>query len=100
MALDHVLKPGDRLVMTTLPDGFIHQVETRAGAIKAGAQLRGHGSPDPGRGLPALTLGLDGIRPDRRTGFAGAADHPPPLPDTPPDLPRWRPFAADRGVRG
>lgn len=35
MALDRVLEPGDRIVITTLPDGFIYHVETRAGAIKA-----------------------------------------------------------------
>jgi len=35
MALDRPLKPGDRIVITVLPDGYIYHVETREGTIRA-----------------------------------------------------------------
>lgn len=37
MTLDRPLEPGDRIVITALPDGYIYHVETREGAIRAKA---------------------------------------------------------------
>lgn len=33
MPLDRPLEPGDRIIITTLPDGYIYHVETRDGRI-------------------------------------------------------------------
>jgi len=35
MPLNHPLRPGDRVVITALPDGFIYHVETREGSIRS-----------------------------------------------------------------
>lgn len=35
MTLDRPLRPGDRIVITTLPEGYIYHIETREGAIRA-----------------------------------------------------------------
>ncbi|MBB1493086.1 hypothetical protein H5395_16555 [Paracoccus sp. MC1854] len=36
MTQDRPLSPGDRIIITAVPDGFIYHVETREGSIRAG----------------------------------------------------------------
>lgn len=45
MALDRPLRPGDRIIITAVPDGFIYHVETREGSIRAG-ELRARSFKD------------------------------------------------------
>lgn len=36
MTQDRPLRPGDRIIITAVPDGFVYHVETREGSIRAG----------------------------------------------------------------